>query len=224
MLTLSPTMFALAAVLACGVLGMVVVEPAGAAPEDRERWDRKYASEEYIFGTEPITFLRDNIDLLPRGKALDIAMGEGRNGIYLATHGFEVTGLDISEKGLRKARALATARGVHIETKAVDLEHYELPVEEYDVILCIYYLQRGLFPQIMRALKPGGMALVETHTVEFQKYRPSIPRRYLLESNELLRLFDGMRVLRYQDRNDGEHEASASILVRKPGGSDFSAH
>jgi SAM-dependent methyltransferase len=197
-----------------GVLGLTAAR-LEAAPEDKERWNEKYRTETYIYGTAPISFLREHIGLLPKGKALDIAMGEGRNGVYLATQGFEVTGLDISEDGLRKAHALAAEHGVRVETKVVDLEGYQLPADTYDVIVCTYYLQRDLFPQIKRALKRGGMAVVETYTHEYVKYRSSFPRRYLLEPNELIKLFEGMRVIRYQDRDDGQ-AAYASILVQKP--------
>ena len=185
------------------------------APEDKKRWDEKYATGAHVSSIEPGAFLRDHVDLLPRGKALDLAMGEGRNGVYLAERGFEVTGLDISEKGLANARALAARRRVPIETKAVDLEDYELPTATYDVIVCTYYLQRDLFPPIVRALKPGGMAVVETYTVDHLKYRPGFPRAYVLQPDELLSLFQGTKVIRYQVRDDGK-KAFASILVQKP--------
>ena len=186
-----------------------------AAPKDKERWDRKYGTEEYIFGKTPIAFLQEHLHLLPKGKTLDIAMGEGRNGVFLATKGFEVTGIDISEAGLNKAQALAKAQGVTIKTKVVDLESYQLPAETYDVIICTYYLQRNLFPQIIQALKPGGMVVMETYTLDHLKYRARFPRQYLLTPNELLHHFADLTVLRYQKQNDGQ-TAYASILAQKP--------
>ncbi len=185
------------------------------APKDKERWNRKYGTEQYIFGKTPIAFLRENLHLLPKGKALDIAMGEGRNGVFLATKGFEVTGIDISETGLKKAHALAQEYGVSIETKVVDLEHYRLPPETYDVIICAYYLQRDLFPQMIEALKPGGVVVVETYTLDHVKYRPRFPRQYLLKPNELLHHFDELTILRYQMRDNG-HAVYASLLAQKP--------
>jgi len=188
---------------------------AEAAPEDKGRWDKKYETEQYISGKEPITFLRENLSLLPQGKALDNAMGEGRNGVYLATQGFMVTGLDISAVGLKKAEALARARGTQIETKVVDLETYQLPAGRYDVIVCSYYLQRDLFPQIVHSLKPGGMAIVETFTHDHLKYRPTFTPQYLLDRNELLLHFKNLTVLRYQVVDTGQ-AVYASILVQKP--------
>ena len=188
--------------------------PAKAAPEDKERWNQIYQTEEYISGKEAIPFLKLNVDVLPKGSALDIAMGEGRNGVFLARKGFSVTGIDISESGLRKAEALAAEHGVAITTKVADLEEYKLTPNTYNVIICTYYLQRDLFPQIISALKPGGMALVETFTIDHKKYQPDIPEEYLLKRNELLTLFEGLTVIRYHAINDGQ-AAYASILVQK---------
>jgi len=186
-----------------------------AAPRDKEKWNKKYETKTYVFGKEPISFLSNNIQLLPKGRALDLAMGEGRNGVYLAKNGFDVTGIDISEEGLKKANALALEQGVRIATQARDLETIQLPSHSYDVILCAYYLQRDLFPQIIAALKPGGMAMVETYTIDHAKYRPRFPKNYLLKTNELLDLFKGLKVIRYQAVDTGQ-EAYASILVQKP--------
>ena len=202
----------------CAILGLGVLSCfsyALGAPQDKENWNRKYQTDTYLFGKEPIAFLRKNIELLPKGKALDLAMGEGRNGIYLATHGFDVTGVDISEEGLKKAKALGAEQGVTIQAQVADLQQYQIPEENYDLILCTYYLQRDLFPQIKAGLKSGGMALVETYTFDHLKYRARFPPQYLLKPNELLELFHGFTVLRYQAIDDGQ-SAYASILVQKP--------
>ena len=196
-------------------LTLFLVPFADAAPKDKERWDQKYGTEEYIFGKAPITFLKDHLHLLPKGNALDIAMGEGRNGVFLATKGFQVTGIDISETGLSKAKALAKEQGVSIETQVVDLETYQLPANTFNVIICTYYLQRDLFPHMINALKPGGMIVVETYTLDHLKYRPRFPRQFLLEPNELLHHFKDLTVLQYQRRDDGQ-AAYASILATKP--------
>jgi 2-polyprenyl-3-methyl-5-hydroxy-6-metoxy-1,4-benzoquinol methylase len=186
-----------------------------ADPRDQERWDKKYQEDRYLFGKEPIPFLAAYVDLLPKGRVLDLAMGEGRNGVFLATRGFHVTGVDISTLGLEKAQRLAKDKGVSIETRAVDLEKVELERESYDVILCTYYLQRNLFPQIKNALRQGGMAVVETYTVDHLKYRPDFNRAYLIEQNELLDLFRDFKIIRYQVEDTGQ-AAYASIIVQKP--------
>ncbi|MDE1045731.1 MAG: class I SAM-dependent methyltransferase [Nitrospinaceae bacterium] len=185
-----------------------------AKSKDKDRWNSKYETEVYLFGEKPIPFLVDNVHLLPKGKVLDIAMGEGRNGVYLATQGFEVLGLDISEKGLEKAHNLAKKNKVTIETKVVDLESFTLEPNSYDVILCTYYMQKDLFKQFQSALKPGGMIVVETYNVDYLKY-VQFSRKWALDTNEMLDIFKGLRVIRYQDYDDGK-EAYSSIIAQKP--------
>ncbi len=190
------------------------VSSALAKPKDKDRWNSKYETEVYLFGEKPIPFLVDNVHLLPKGKVLDIAMGEGRNGVYLATQGFEVLGLDISEKGLAKAHNLAKKNNVTIETKVVDLESFTLEPNSYDLILCTYYMQKDLFKQFQSALKPSGMIVVETYNIDYLKY-VRFSRKWALDTNELLDIFKDLRVIRYQDYDDGK-EAYSSIIAQKP--------
>jgi tellurite methyltransferase len=197
------------------LVGFLTIDSSWAGEEDKERWDKKYDTEEYLFGREPIPFLKNHVDLLPKGTALDLAMGEGRNGVFLATEGFQVTGVDISEAGFKKAQTLAAEKGVMLTTVVADLEQYTIPPNAFDVIICTYYLQRDLFPKIVKALKPGGMVLIETYLVDHLQYRPKFNRAFLLERNELLTLLPGLRVLRYQEVDTGE-AAFASLLAQKP--------
>jgi tellurite methyltransferase len=185
-----------------------------AKEKDKSRWNSKYDTEDYIFGVTPIPFLVDSLDLLPKGRTLDIAMGEGRHGVYLASKGFDVLGLDISEKGLQKAHRLAEAKNTTIETRVVDLETHTLEKNAYDLIICTYYMQRDLFPQFKDALKPGGMALVETYNVDHLKYAKFNPK-WLLQTNELLETFKDFKIIRYQAVDNGELGYS-SILIQKP--------
>ena len=195
-------------------LGVFIPAITLAAPKDQSRWDKRYNTEEFLFGTEPVRFLKENIHLLPKGKALDLAMGEGRNGVYLATQGFDVLGLDISPTGLNKAHQLAEHHNVKIQTRVVDLESYQLEKNAYDVILCTYYMQRDLFDQIKESIKPGGMILIETYNIDYLHYA-SFSRKYLLEHNELLKIFKDFKIIRYQAYDDGK-EAYSSIIAQKP--------
>ncbi|MCA9421924.1 MAG: class I SAM-dependent methyltransferase, partial [Nitrospira sp.] len=131
------------------------------------------------------------------------------------TKGFQVTGVDISEAGFKKAQAMAAEKGVTLTTVVADLEQYTIPPNIFDVILCTYYLQRDLFPKMAAALKPGGMILIETYTVDHLQYRPQFNKEFLLRRNELLTLLPGLRVLRYQEVDTGD-AAFASILAQKP--------
>ncbi len=195
------------------VTALVGVPSGDAKPRDKDRWDQKYDTETYIFGKQPVPFLTQNIHLLPKGRALDIAMGEGRNGVYLATQGFEVVGLDISPKGLAKAHQLAEQNHVKIETRVVDLENHRLEKNAYDVILLMYYMQRDLWPQLNQALKPGGMAVIETYNIDHLKHARFNPK-WLLQPNELVNAFKDMKIIRYQAYEDS-NQAYSSIIVQR---------
>jgi tellurite methyltransferase len=185
--------------------------------DDRQQWDSIYNTHAYVFGTEPAAFLKDHINRLPIGRALDIAMGEGRNAVYLAKKGFIVDGVDISEVGLKKARLLARDNHVMINTIDADLNTYTIKPESYDVILNIDYLQRSLIPQIKRGLKHGGVVVLENYTVKQLENTggKAIPRNFLLEEGELQKLFKDMKVLVYRETDDGK-DARASIIAQKP--------
>lgn len=185
-----------------------------ASPRDQTSWNSKYDKEVYIYGKEPVAFLKANVGLLPKGKALELAMGEGRNGVFLATQGFQVLGLDISDVGLQKAHSLAWEKGVEVETRVVDLEDYTLPRSEYDVVVCTFYLQRNLFRQIKATLKSGGMVVFQTYNVDYLKYA-DFPKKYVLETNELLEIFEDYKIIRYESFDDGK-EAYSSIIAQKP--------
>ena len=204
----------LKALFVLGLFVFMCASTADSKPKDKDRWNKKYDTEEYLFGEKPIPFLVDNIHILKKGKALDVAMGEGRNGVYLATQGFDVTGLDISEKGLEKAHALAAKNNVKIKTQVVDLETVEFEPDSYDLIICTYYMNRGLFKKFYDALKPEGMVLVETYNIDYLKYR-EFNAKWALNTNELLDIFKGMRIHRYRDYDDAR-EAYSSIIAQKP--------
>lgn len=206
---------ALVMAVCSGVLLATSTTGALADPRDKQRWNEKYSEEVYRFGKDPIPFLVDQVDRLPKGKVLDVAMGEGRNGVFLAAKGFQVTGIDISERGLQKAKALASERGVTIETRVADLEEIELEQDAYDVVLCTYYLDRNLIPKMKAAVRSGGMVVMETYTLDYQRYRPEFSKDYLLKTNELLDLFRDFTIIRYQMQDTGQ-AAFASIIAQKP--------
>ena len=176
--------------------------------------DRAIASDER--SREPSQFLVENIDLLPRGWALDIAMGSGRNAVYLARMGFQVLGLDASPESVQEALNRARGEGVSIETRVEDLEKIPyLEEESFDLVICFNYLQRSLMPQLKNWVKPGGMVVYETFIVDQAKFgRPRNPY-YLLRHNELLHTFGDFRVLRYREGLIVDRKAVASIVAQK---------
>jgi SAM-dependent methyltransferase len=192
-------------------------EASNADEEDRRHWEERYATPEYIYGKEPVGFLKENVGLLPRGRAIVLAMGEGRNAVFLAEEGFEVEGCDISTNALEKARRLARERGVELRAFQADLEDYQLPRQSYDVVACFYYLQRDLIPQMKRSLRPGGMIIMETYTKDNLRYGFSGPKNpeYLLDTNELLHLFSDLKVVLYREMVVEGRKAVASIIAQR---------
>lgn len=182
---------------------------------DKEKWDRKYGSLEHVPGSVPCEWLTANADLLTgKGKALDIAMGAGGNAVYLAALGYDVLGVDISETGIEKALALAQDYNVKINTLVADMDHYAIAENEYDLILCVDFLDRRLFPAIGEGLRPGGLLFYETFSIDHLKYH-NFKKEWVLGHNELLREFGQLRTLRYREV-DHEQKAFASLVAEKP--------
>lgn len=134
-------------------------------------WDARYAEEGWAFGTEPNDFLREHAHLLPRGRVLCLAEGEGRNAVHLATLGHAVTAVDVSGVGLAKARALAAARGVAIETVVADLAAYDPGESCWQGIVSIFAhvpaaVRERVHRACVRALAPGGVFLCEGYAPE----------------------------------------------------------
>lgn len=169
----------------------------------------------------PASLLLEAQHLLPKGgKALDIAMGSGPNAIYLATLGFQVTGIDLSAEAVALCRQRAAEQGVAVDAIVADLERTPLPRETYDLIVNFYYLQRDLAPQIIAALRPSGVLLFETYTLDQLRldYGPRNPD-FLLRPGELRQMFSGLEELFYREGIIVEGrgpKAVASLVARKP--------
>ncbi|MBI1922363.1 MAG: methyltransferase domain-containing protein [Geobacter sp.] len=160
--------------------------------KDRIKWNGRYAGEGFFLGPNPSRLLEERIEaveaLLPGRRALDIACGEGRNSIFLARRGFSVTGIDISEEGLEKARRWATAEGVDIRFIRADLERYEFN-EKYDLILNFNFLLRDLIPKMVAALNPGGVIFFDT-ILDTPTLVGHHNKAFLLQPGELRALFE----------------------------------
>jgi tellurite methyltransferase len=166
--------------------------------------------------SEPAQFLVENIGLLPRGRVLDLAMGNGRNAIYLAKAGFEVEGVDMSPEAVNMALQSSQEAGVIIKAQIADLEsNYQIEKDAFDAIICFNYLQRSLIPQIKDGLCPGGMVMYETFIVDQAQFgKPQNPD-YLLKHNELLDMFGNFRCLYYREGIIENRKAIASIIAQK---------
>jgi SAM-dependent methyltransferase len=132
-------------------------------------WDERYSAEEYAYGTTPNDFLVANVSSIPKGKVLSIAEGEGRNAVFLAKQGYDVTAVDGSLVGLDKARKLAEENYVDIEFIHADLADYDLGENKWDAIVSIFcplpsWLRKELYKKVVAALKQNGVFLLEAYT------------------------------------------------------------
>lgn len=185
--------------------------------ESKSAWDAKYNRPNFVFGKRPADFLAENYQFLPfEGSVLDMGMGEGRNAVFLAQKGFKVTGIDISSVAVKKAHMLAKEYGVKIRGITASMTDYKIPAGSFDAIICFYYLDRNLLEKIRTWLKPGGILVYEAHTVR-QRVHPTHrhdPAENFLKEQELLKMFPGMRLLKYEEPLH-EKEFRASIILQK---------
>ena len=135
---------------------------------NREHWDERYATEELIWKAEPNRFLVEELDALAPGRALDVACGEGRNAVWLASKGWRVTGADFSRAGLAKAQRLATDRGVEVTWVEADVVEWRPPTASFDLVVVMYLhlpaeQRRRALAHAAAALAPGGVLLVVGH-------------------------------------------------------------
>jgi tellurite methyltransferase len=217
----------------CDFLGSWVntQEPFFMPANNLSEWDAKHRSAANSGPSEPASFVRELLPLLPQGPALDLACGTGRHTLLLAVREQQVTAVDASSVALdileKRARAsnhavkrVGSSAGIGVSPHGialvrVDLEEAILPLNSFALILCVHYLQRSLFPQIERALAPGGMLLFETYTraqLEFDG-GPRNPE-YLLGSGELRVAFPSLRLLFYRELRAGQ--GIASLIAQKP--------
>ncbi|MFT5098158.1 MAG: SAM-dependent methyltransferase [Candidatus Azotimanducaceae bacterium] len=142
----------------------------------RPGWNDRYAGDDYVFGTEPNDFLKSVAGEIPSdANVLCLADGEGRNGVYLAQQGHQITSVDMSSVGLEKAEKLATANKVAITTIQANLAEYDLGEAQWDCVVSIFFhippkLQEIIYPRIIRSLKPGGLLILESYTPEQLKF------------------------------------------------------
>ena len=165
---------------------------------------------------EPAQFLVENVGLLPKGRVLDVAMGAGRNAIYLAKMSFEVEGVDMSPEAVRSALESAGKVGVTIRAQLTNLESdYFIKKGTYDVIICFNYLQRTLMAQIKDGLRKGGMVVYETFICDQARFGKPRNPDHLLKHNELLDIFRDFRCLRYREGIMPGPKAVAGIIAEK---------
>jgi len=182
---------------------------------DAIHWETRYRSEPRLGMRETSPFLVENAHLLPpAGKALDVAMGAGANAGFLLAHGLDIVGVDISMTALR----IAKSRWPGIHCFQADLTHVWLPPSGFDLIINFYYLQRDLWAEYGRILKPGGLLILETLTREMLAIKPEMDPAYLLAPAELADLFREWEILSYHEgwipSSSGGRKAVAGLVAR----------
>jgi SAM-dependent methyltransferase len=188
--------------------------------DSKTQWDQRYSRPTFIFGKSPAEFLAENYHYIPyEATVLDMGMGEGRNAIFLAQKGYKVTGVDISSVAVKKSYLLAQEFGVKIKGVVASLKDYKIAPGSFDAIVCFYYVDRSLVESIKTWLKPGGILIYEAFTLREKDRDPAkrndpLGDTIYLKEQELLKLFPGMRVLKYEEPLH-EKEFRSSIILKK---------
>ena len=196
----------------------------------KDFWDERYGRDEYAYGKEPNQFFEHAIkELQPFGSILFPADGEGRNSVYAATLGLEVTSFDISDAAKAKAIKLADEFGVSIDYRVGNLNQLNLEPESFDFIALIYahfetYIKVSYHKEILKFLKPGGFVIFEAFSkshVKFQKINPSAggPKNpdMLFSKEEVETLFSELETISLNEKvidlDEGEfHKGKASVI------------
>ncbi len=189
-------------------------------------WDERYASEDYVFGVEPNDFLKSVAARIPQGRVLCLAEGEGRNAVFLATLGHDVTGVDTSTVGLAKAQRLAQSRDVSITTVNEDLAQYQIEPQSWDAVVAIFChvpppVRKDLFARAVQGLKPGGVFVLEAYTPKQLEFGtggpPTAELMMTLETlkSELagLKIDHGLEIERTVSEGAGHHGQAAVVQI-----------
>ena len=191
-----------------------------------ETWNRRYASDDFLFGTEPNAWLREHGGSLPSaGHILSVADGEGRNSVWLAQRGFQVQAFDVAHRAVEKARSFAQRQGVSVDFAVADVDGFAWPEAAYDGVAAIFVqfadpdTRARLFERIIRSLKPGGVLVLQGYTPKQLDYRTGGPpilshlyTRDLLES-----AFSDLSIIELREYEaevrEGEGHSGQSALI-----------
>ena len=180
-------------------------------------WDERFRSGEHG-SREPDPVLRQAVETVAPGRALDLACGAGRHALFLAERGWRVTAVDASRAAIDILNARAAEARLEIEARVADLERGELIISpnDWDLIGDFFYLQRDLFAQIRLGIRPGGIFAAAIPMTDFRPgIRPMNPA-FLARPGELSGIFSGWEILHAQEGPRGESRAVSEIVVRRP--------
>jgi 2-polyprenyl-3-methyl-5-hydroxy-6-metoxy-1,4-benzoquinol methylase len=189
-------------------------------------WNRRFGADDYLFGTEPNTWLREHASVWQPGqRVLSVADGEGRNSVWLARQGLVVDAFDVAEVGVAKARKLAAQHGVQVNFSIADCDGYAWPEAAYDGVAAIFVqfadpaLRQRLFANIQRSLKPGGLLVLQGYTPRQLEYKTGGPpiASHLYTEAMLREAFQALEIVELREyeaevaEGTGHHGRSALI-------------
>lgn len=189
-------------------------------------WNTRFQSDHYIYGTEPNVFLKEiQKKLQLKGEGLAIAEGEGRNAVFLAEQGMNVTTWDYAESGLDKTKKLAKAKGVTVNTELVDLNNAKWEKDAWDQIVCIFghlptELRKKTLLGVKEAVKPGGYFVTEVYSVHQIPYQSGGPKDidFLYKPEEFLETFSNWKIIHFfmgeVERYEGELHNGLSHVIQ----------
>jgi tellurite methyltransferase len=185
---------------------------------DRSEWESRYRERPDDGIRPPSRFLVAQRDRLPRGRALDVACGDGRNALDLARHGWTVDAIDFAHAGLARLLALARHGGLSVNAVQADLQQFPLPRDRYDVVVNTRYLQRSLFTALKASVRRGGVVVFETFIRDQQQLGHPRNPAFLLERGELAERFGDFEILVYEEgrcATESEPAFLARMLARR---------
>ena len=190
------------------------------AKSDRDKWNKRYAEDSYRKGN-PVTLLENWIEHIPRGKAIDIACGSGRNALFMAQAGFDVDAIDISSEGLKKAYDNARKQGLNINWIEYDLERPYNFDTDYQLIVVMWYVNLPLISRLCDCMAPGAYLICEEHMLSDCDVAGPRNPDFRVAPGQLREMVSGLDILLYEEsieaNNDGEQIASARVVARRPG-------
>lgn len=201
--------------------------------DELARWNQRFSQSGYLFGVAPNQFLAGKAALLSAGqRALCVADGEGRNSVWLAERGLDVTAFDFSPVAVEKAKQLAASRGVKVQYEVADVYGWRWPASDFDLVAAIFVqfadppMRSFMFERMIRALKPGGLLLLQGYGLKQLEYRtggPPIPEnlytipllKAAFASMHVLELREHERVMSEGTAHSGQ-SALVDLVARKP--------
>lgn len=196
------------------------------------RWNERYGGEGFAYGEEPNDFLAEHAAEIPPGRVLCLADGEGRNSVWLARQGYEVTSVDLSPVGVEKAKRLAARHGVNVNAIAADLADFDIEENHWQGIVAIYAhvplaTRKRMHAACVKGLVPGGVFILESYSPDQPKYGTGGPkeRDFLMSEQDMRSELAGLQfeiaheIVReiLEGRYHTGEGAVVQVLARKPG-------